>query len=512
MEFLDPSPDPASDQLKAAQRAPARTWNRMLRNVFALGSSQVLTMALHATAAVVVPRFLGDVNLGKLAFASVYVSYFGLFIGLGVGTYLTKEVARNPSLAAHYAVNAALMRLPLVLVVSLLAIVSVNLLGYDAVTRQAVYLLLIGMFFGSMSAVVGGTLQGLQEMRGLAVAQVAIKVFSVTAVTAVLFTGHGILEVALVRSLSGGVGFMVTLFFLIRYTGLHFSPNLAMWRPLLLGGLPFFVWSASLLTYGKIDQLMLSAMTNDAVLGWYSMAHTLIAIDTFIPAIIMMVIFPALSAAAAKRNFHSFNSIARRALQAVLLGSLPLAIGLILLSGKLIDLLYPPEFEHAVPLVIIGALGMPLVAVDMILGTALNARDKQRQWSFVAVGAAFLNPGMNAVLIPITQSAYGNGAIGASIATVVTEVYMMVMALWLLPRDVFDRSTLSNALRTVAAGLIMAAAVLLVRDLFIVVPIAVGAVVYGASCLLLRAFVLSDLWRLWLYFLERQGARAVSAG
>ncbi|KKK71972.1 hypothetical protein LCGC14_2908560 [marine sediment metagenome] len=80
--------------------------------------AMVFTMALHITMAVVVPRFLGDVNLGKLLFAGVYVTYFGLFTSLGTATYLTKEVARDPSTAAQHAVNAALMRLPLSLMAS----------------------------------------------------------------------------------------------------------------------------------------------------------------------------------------------------------------------------------------------------------------------------------------------------------------------------------------------------------------------------------------------------------
>lgn len=484
----------------------------MLGNVFALGSGQVFTMALHITMAVVVPRFLGDVNLGKLLFAGVYVTYFGLFTSLGTATYLTKEVARDPSTAAQHAVNAALMRLPLSLIASALGIVTINLLGYDDLTKRVIYLLFLGMTFGSMSNVMFATLQGLQKMKGVAVTKVVIKIFSVTTVAALLVTGHSILEVALARSLSGGVGLAVALFFVYRLTGFHFSVSPTLWRRLFIGGLPFFMWSISIVTYGKIDKLMLSGMTHDAVLGWYKVASSLVSIYNFIPAIIMMVIFPTLSAAFAKRDFQSFNSITRRALQAVLLGSVPIAVGLILISDKLIRLLYQPEFAPAIPILIILALSTPLVAADMIIGTAINARDKQRQWAFVALGAAFLNPAMNAFLIPMTHSAYGNGAIGAASATLVTEVYMMGMGLWLLPRGIFDSSTLSTVVRTVAAALVMAAAVWLVRDFFIVVPVAVGILVYCASCLLLRAVDLSDLRKLWAYFLMRQRARAVSPG
>ena len=180
----------------------------------------------------------------------------------------------------------------------------------------------------------------------------------------------------------------------------------------------------------------------------------------------------------------------------------------ILLSDKLMGLLYPSEFSRSVPIMVILALNVPLVGADMIIGTALIARDKQRQWALTGVSAAFLNPAMNAVLIPLTQSAYGNGAIGAATATLLTEMYLMAMGLRLLPRGVFDSTTLSTTLRTVGAALLMAGPVWITRDMPIVVPVAVGVVVYSGSCLLLRAVFVSDLRRAWSYFVDRQQARA----
>ena len=63
---------------------------------------------------------------------------------------------------------------------------------------------------------------------------------------------------------------------------------------------------------------------------------------------------------------------------------------------------------------------------------------------------------MNAFFIPMAHSAYGNGAIGAATATVLTEVFMMVAGLRLLPPGIFDCTTLSTAPRVVAAALLMA--------------------------------------------------------
>jgi O-antigen/teichoic acid export membrane protein len=46
---------------------------------------------------ILLPRYLGDVNLGRMNFAWVFADWFGLFASFGIATYLTKEVARYPA-------------------------------------------------------------------------------------------------------------------------------------------------------------------------------------------------------------------------------------------------------------------------------------------------------------------------------------------------------------------------------------------------------------------------------
>ncbi len=502
-EPLDPVPDPPAH----AGSPSAGTFGLILQNILTMGSSKIFTMASSVVLALVLPRFLGDVNLGKFAFAVAYTGFFGLATNLGIGTYLTKEVARNPSRMAAYAQNAIIVRLPMAALAAVLGITLINLLGYDELTRRTVYVLFLNMTLMTIYDIVLASFQGLQEMRPLAVSQVVLKIVNSALVTGLLITGHGPIEVAIASGLSVGIGLAVALLVYPGRVKLHVSIEPSLWRALVLGGLPFFVWKASNVVYARVDILMLSAFAHDAVIGWYSTAYRIISIYGFIPVIIMTVVFPALSVAATK-DLREFNTIARRAMQAVLIGTVPIAVGTILLSDKLMGLLYPPEFSRSVPILVILALNIPLVGADMIIGTALIARDKQRQWAMVGISAAFFNPAMNVVLIPLTQSAYGNGAIGAATATLLTAMYLMAMGLRLLPRGVFDSTTLSTALRTVGAALLMAGPVWITRDMPIVVPVAVGVVVYSGSCLLLRAVVVRDLRRAWSYFVHRQQARA----
>jgi O-antigen/teichoic acid export membrane protein len=280
------------------------------------------------------------------------------------------------------------------------------------------------------------------------------------------------------------------------------SSSGAEWWWLVAGGLPYFVWQASLLVYGQVDTILLSLMTNDAVVGWYFAAYRFIGIPAFVPIILTTVAFPALTAA---RGSLAFGRIARRALDANLLLTIPMSLGVILISDRLIDLLhYPASFHNSVLPIVLLAAGFPMVAADMILGTLLNTLDRQRQWAMVGVAAAFFNPLANLLAIPVTQDHLGNGAIGAAAITTATEVLVMAVGLRILPRGVFDSSNLIQLARCLAAAGVMMTVVLPLRSLPIAVPVLAGSAAYGIAALGFRAVSLSDVGQVLRFVASRQ--------
>jgi O-antigen/teichoic acid export membrane protein len=487
----------ATASISASSRS--LTLGRIVRNVADLGSSQVLTLISSSMVALVLPRFLGADHLGKFALASAFTTYFLLATNLGVTTHLTKELARDPDRAAAYTMNSVYLRLPLAVFAALAGVALINVIGADGLTKKTIYIMSFGMVLTTLYDIFLASLQGLQVMRPIAISQVIVKVsFGVTA-SALLIAGYGLLEVALVSTASVGLGLVIpaaAFFTRVRARGAnaaHIRPDPTIWKTLILGGLPFLVWQASLVVYGKIDMLMLGAFTTDQVLGWYAAAYRLTSLHTFIPAIVMTATLPAL-VAARRSDPGSFNQITRRALQVVIIGSLPIAGGTLLLADKFIEFFaYPDEFSHSVPLVIILALHSPFVAADMIIGTALIALDKQRQWAFTGLAAAVLNPAMNMILIPLTDSWYQNGAIGAAAATTATELFMMTIGLWLLPRGTLGLQTLTMVTRAGAALVAMAIVVTLLRDAVIFVPVLAGAVVYCTCLFAFRAMRIEDV-------------------
>jgi len=133
-----------------------------------------------------------------------------------------------------------------------------------------------------------------------------------------------------------------------------------------------------------------------------------------------------------------------------------------------------------------------LVYIDIVLGTTLFASDKQRQWTLVALVAVFLNPLLNFFLIPYTQVHHGNGGIGAAIATILTEFFILCGALFIMPGSMLQRASIAVPLKTIVGGIMMSACIWVASraGLAWMLQAVVGSIVYTASLLLMKT--LSD--------------------
>ena len=128
---------------------------------------------------------------------------------------------------------------------------------------------------------------------------------------------------------------------------------------------------------------------------------------------------------------------------------------MIALARPIVDLLSGLEhYLNSVILLQLLAVTLPLVYANFILGTVDTSSDKQKELSIVSIIATFINIGLNFWLIPLFQESSGNGAIGAAIATLITEICVLIMFGYLLPRGCFGKENLLVIAKSLIAGII----------------------------------------------------------
>jgi len=182
-----------------------------------------------------------------------------------------------------------------------------------------------------------------------------------------------------------------------------------------------------------------------------------------------------------------------RALHLVLFVTIPASVGLIFTADEVVRLIYGPEYDQSIVLIRILAVGLPVIAVDTVLATALIASNRVRGYLGVAVIAACLNPIACVVLIRLTDHRYGNGAIGAAIATVGTELWIMAGALHFRSPGVVDRSEVGRIGRIVAAAAAMVPFLFISVNWPLALQVLTGGVVYTLASLAFGSITITEL-------------------
>jgi O-antigen/teichoic acid export membrane protein len=211
----------------------------------------------------------------------------------------------------------------------------------------------------------------------------------------------------------------------------------------------------------------------------------------FIPVILSTAWLPRLAAAHAKGDSALWDA-ARAPLQVVLALSLPVCVGVALVSSHLIKFLYGPEFEQAIPVMTVLALSVPPMYVNIMVNQILIARRQQMLWTKAMALACVINPGLNLLLIPYFQNTTGNGAIGAAISLLVTEIVLAVIGVAVI-RGLFNRAFFVRLGRAALAATGMGLAVLAARRGGLAPAILVGLVVYPILAVVLRVVSREEL-------------------
>jgi O-antigen/teichoic acid export membrane protein len=481
--------------------------NAIRRNLTWLLLSQGMTAGLSILLLLLVPRKLGDEAFGQLVFAGVYVSFFELVALLGTGAYLAKEIARETATVARYVVNALVMK---VFVTTVLIAVAIGLAAVAGFAEETVLLIVVAcvsMLFNVLNSTIVGGLNGLQRMRGPAMWDVARSYVGGGLGILVLLNGGSILEFAVVYALAAAIPMIANGVQLLPQLRSREKLDVGLWRKIAVGGVPFFVWSALLVVYGTIDIPLLEAFSGNQAVGWYTLAYRWVSMPAFFAASVATAFFPALSADSVSVPYE-FVRKANRALHFVALVATPAALGIALTASGFIDLLYGPEFHNVIPLMWILAVHIPIVGVDIVLGAVVAAADRQRQWVIVGVVAAVFNPLVNLAAIPLSDRYFGNGAIGAAVVTVLTELILLAGALVLRPRGVLDGATARTLGRIVLASLSMVPVLLVLRPAPLGLQIVAGIATYGVASLALGTVSRHDV-RAWTS--RRSGASADAA-
>ncbi|MCI0440610.1 MAG: oligosaccharide flippase family protein, partial [Chloroflexi bacterium] len=259
----------------ATHQEQARDSRLIISNSLILIGRRAVLMVFSVVMVLFLPRYLGDEGLGQFAFAQSVGMLFMTVLTLGLGKFLTKEIARNHALIRSHLGTAIGIKVVTALVTVLIIVGVVNLTGYSENADRVLYIAAATAIALSFAMFMGDVLYGLEEMSWPAVAEVGSRLLVIAIGIPVLVMGMGVVAYSLVIFLSALVYFGLNLAYLARRFSVRLSFDPAKIRFLVVGGLPFILMGFLLDIYNQTDTIVLRVFTSDAVVGWYAAANNI---------------------------------------------------------------------------------------------------------------------------------------------------------------------------------------------------------------------------------------------
>ncbi|MDW3214140.1 MAG: oligosaccharide flippase family protein [Ilumatobacteraceae bacterium] len=484
-EVTDDAP-PAAEHGDSLERASFG------RNVAHMMSSQVFTWTLATVTSFIISRYIGAAGRGQVSVATAVWTIGGIAIGLGLSSVLQLELATNRATGLRLVGPILVVRTVAFVLVGGVIALYLWLTGADQTVVGLAAIVSVGALLGTWSDALGSVFVGLERMAATALTAASVRVIGTLGVIAVVVLDLGIYAVVAVSGVASLWGLCQLALRFRQISSVHLRDWPWTARQIVRAGLPFVSVFGALVLYQQVDVIVISFAASDTELGWYSASDILFGSLLFPATVTMGVLFPTLGRRFAE-DPQMLDELVENAFSRLLIASVPIGLGTTLTASTVMPLLNGDDYRRASD--VLAVLGPVIILTfgTILFGTVALATQRGSLWAMVLVGAAATTIPLDLLLVPLFRDRYGNGAIGGSVAYLVTETVQFVIGLLLIAPHLLNRRVGTRVVKVGAAGGAMFATGWALEDTLMIAQVAVCAAVYVAAIFLLR--VLDDTER-----------------
>jgi O-antigen/teichoic acid export membrane protein len=468
------------------------TVKRVAKNSLIPMGLQLLNKVIDFAFAMLMLRILAPEMAGRYQFAVVFISYFDILVRFGLGTLLTREVARDRGKGNLLLGTTTVLRG--LLWVGVLPLMAAAILVYAFFGQMtpdivaAIALFTLGLLFSMLADGFSSVFYAYEKMEYPAAIATVTAITRVSLGVLILLLGWGFVGLAGVSVVANVVSAGVLGLLLVRHC---FRPR-PTWdrstgRWMMRESFPLMINHLLASIFFRIDILFLKPMKGDTVVGYYGAAYKYVDGLLIIPQYFTQAIFPLMSryATSARDSLHRAYVLSLRLL---LIIALPIAAGTPFIARGLIMILgggqYLPDSMIALQFLI---WFLPLSFVNSVTQYVLIAIDQQRFLTKAFLIGVSFNVAANLVAIPLWSYK------GAAVVTVLSEFALLVPFYYSVRKHIGPLPWVSLVWQPAVASAAMALAMWLLRDLFWPLLIPVGAAVYFCVLALVGGFRQPDM-------------------
>lgn len=453
--------------------------------------SQFLTFSIPLITNPYISRIFGANKIGVFSYTTANVTYFILFGMLGISGYGQREVAicrDNKEKTSKIFCELQIIHLITFFITS----VGFVIMAFHSKNYMMYYLVQLISIIASFLDI-NWFYQAYERFEIIAIRNCIIKLLQMVATFIFIHTKNDLM-IYIVINCMGTLLSNISLWIKI-HKYIDFIPinNLNLKRHI-KDILIFFIPTIAASVYSILDKSIINWITHDtAENGYYEQANKILTIANIFVQSLSNVSAPRMSNLFYRHN-NDFKLKFNRALQFMLLISIPTAFGVSAIAERFVPFFFGDGFEKVIsilyifmPMVIV--LGFSVYLDGMYLVPSGRRAESAKA---VCIGSA-INLVLNIILVYFWKS------IGAAIATLITECIVSVLMIWMSKKMIDWHMIFSMGSKYIILSLIMFLCVhscgyFIKNDfLCIIIQITIGVMLYGGALLLIKDQLIYEL-------------------
>lgn len=409
---------------------------------------QSLTLILPLVTTPYLSRILGSEPIGIYSYTYSIVSYFLLFGSLGVSLYGQREIAYvNEDVKKRKKIfwEIVACRFVTMFIAILIYFIFLARMGEYAIYYRIWLIELIAMAFD-----ISWFFQGMEDFKKTVIRNVIVRLASVTLIFVFVKSPEDLIKYITIYSIADLVG------------------NLSLWRylPRYFKGIkigkikPFYHLHAIILlfipqianqVYNLLDKTMIGKIITDkSEVGFYEQGQKVIRVLLTVVTSLGIVMIPRMASTFASGNKKQIIEYMKKSFKFVFFLAFPIVLGLISVSKSFVPLFFGEGYDKVVTLLIVISPTIILTGMANVIGTQyLLPIKRQKEYTITITLGLVINFFLNYILITYYDS------VGASIATVISELIVVIAQLYVIRKDIKTKEVLKLSIPYIFASLIM---------------------------------------------------------
>ena len=386
---------------------------QVLKNYSFLATCYVVTRFVWFLSIVYLARTLSVSKFGDVNFAQALFTYFTLTTHLGLMTFGTRAIAREPNRFQEHASKILPIRLLLAAMSFVLLVILSLLLPISSDLRLLTVLFGLSLFSGA--AILDWAFKGIERMGVVGIMEIfRIVPFVVLVVLGVKGPEH-INRIPIFWLAGSAMAAVFGLVMLVRRCGgLRLTLDLGYARNALRQALPLGMAFIFVQVYYLIDTVLLGFLRTSLEVGLYSAAYRMVTFPQGLGGWYFEALFPSL----ARAHGQEPGQLPRHIMNSTRLTSLvvlPLAVVGTFTAAPAIRMFYGAQYAATTILLQILIWAISVELIGMNFGYALMACGREKDYLMGVILAAASSVALNLILIPRL------GGEGAALARAASE-------------------------------------------------------------------------------------------